>query len=120
MVIHEPDKSVGYYGADVSGPVFRSMAHKIYANSPIIDEVGGQTPEDDELDSDYNAFYAHAADNDRTQMPNLKGMCGMDAIALLENLGLKVEVQGNGKVRSQSVAQGTEIHKIDKIILTLS
>ncbi|NQZ43928.1 MAG: transpeptidase family protein [Flavobacteriaceae bacterium] len=120
VVIHEPDKSVGYYGADVSGPVFRSMAHKIYANSPIIDEVGGQTPEDDELDSDYNAFYAHAADNDRTQMPNLKGMCGMDAIALLENLGLKVEVQGNGKVRSQSVAQGTEIHKIDKIILTLS
>src|SRR5690606_38353792 len=23
VVIHEPDKSVGYYGADVSGPVFK-------------------------------------------------------------------------------------------------
>src|SRR5690606_16861712 len=30
VVIHEPDKSVGYYGADVSGPVFKTIAQKIY------------------------------------------------------------------------------------------
>lgn len=28
VVIHEPDKSVGYYGADVSGPVFKAVAQK--------------------------------------------------------------------------------------------
>ena len=39
VVIHEPDKSVGYYGADVSGPVFKSIAQKIYTNSPLIDTV---------------------------------------------------------------------------------
>jgi len=39
VVIHEPDKSVGYYGADVSGPVFKSIAQKIYTSSPMIDEV---------------------------------------------------------------------------------
>ena len=29
VVIHEPDKSVGYYGADVSGPVFKKIARGI-------------------------------------------------------------------------------------------
>ena len=28
VVIHEPDKKVGYYGADVSGPVFKKIAQK--------------------------------------------------------------------------------------------
>ena len=44
----------------------------------------------------------------------------MDAIAILENLGLKVEINGNGKVKEQSVAEGTEIHKVKKIVLQLS
>ena len=39
VVIHEPDKSVGYYGADVSGPVFKKIAQKIYTDAPVIDEV---------------------------------------------------------------------------------
>jgi len=47
-------------------------------------------------------------------------MSGMDAISILENLGLKVEIKGNGKVKKQSVAQGTDIKKAQKIILELS
>ena len=39
VVIHEPDKSVGYYGADVSGPVFKKIAQKIFTDTPIYDEV---------------------------------------------------------------------------------
>ena len=39
VVIHEPDKSVGYYGADVSGPVFKKIAQKIFTDAPVIDEV---------------------------------------------------------------------------------
>ncbi len=39
VVIHKPDKSVGYYGADVSGPVFKKIAQKIFTDTPIIDEV---------------------------------------------------------------------------------
>ena len=35
VVIHEPDKSVGYYGADVAGPVFKSVARKIISNKPL-------------------------------------------------------------------------------------
>ena len=39
VVIHEPDKSVGYYGADVSGPVFKRIAQKIYTNTPVVDTL---------------------------------------------------------------------------------
>ena len=35
----------------------------------------------------------------------------MDAIAMLENLGMKVKVLGNGKVKNQSLQAGETIQK---------
>lgn len=119
VVIHEPDKSVGYYGADVSGPVFKAIAHKIYASSPVVDEVESLDPKDEKLDEDYEKYFAEAQ-KPMDKVPNVKGMSGMDAVSLLENLGLKVEVIGNGKVKEQSISQGTEVRKVNKIVLRLS
>ena len=34
VVVHRPDKNDKIYGADVAGPVFKSIAQKIYATSP--------------------------------------------------------------------------------------
>ena len=119
MVIHEPDKSVGYYGADVSGPVFKSIARKIYANNPLIEKVADLEQEYASLDTSYENYYEHAQQAYQT-VPNLKGMCGMDAVALLENLGIEVEIVGNGKVKRQSVAHGTNITKVKRIVLELS
>ncbi|MEO0902768.1 MAG: PASTA domain-containing protein, partial [Bacteroidota bacterium] len=53
-------------------------------------------------------------------VPNLKGMCGMDTISLLENLGIQVEVRGNGKVKNQSIQHGTDLRGVTKIVLELS
>ncbi|WP_136466236.1 penicillin-binding protein [Flagellimonas onchidii] len=119
VVIHEPDKSVGYYGADVSGPVFKSMAQKIYTISPTVDEVEGKVLNEGELEEKYIRYYAKAQ-KQYIQVPNVKGMCGMDAVSLLENLGLQVEVRGNGKVKKQSVDQGTNLNQVRKIVLELS
>ncbi len=119
VVIHEPDKSVGYYGADVSGPVFKSMAQKIYTISPTVDEVEGKALNEGELEEKYIRYYAKAQ-KQYAQVPNVKGMCGMDAVSLLENLGLQVEVRGNGKVKKQSVDQGTNLNQVKKIVLELS
>jgi len=119
VVIHEPDKSVGYYGADVAGPVFKSIAQKIYANNPLINEVELMTAENQNLDNEYQKYYAEAQKK-YNRVPNVKGMSGMDAVSILENLGLQVEVTGNGKVKKQSVTQGTDINKVDKIVLELS
>src|SRR5690606_35375574 len=119
VVIHEPDKSVGYYGADVSGPVFKSVAQKIYTSSPIIDEVDIHQVENEQLDEAYQRFFAKT-NQKYEQVPNVEGMSGMDAIAILENLGITVEVKGNGKVKKQSVSKGTDLKKVDKIVLELS
>ncbi|MBU2948966.1 penicillin-binding protein [Zobellia uliginosa] len=119
VVIHEPDKSVGYYGADVSGPVFKSVAQKVYATSPLVDEIDMEKVKDQRLDKSYQRYYAEAQKNYK-QVPNVKGMSGMDAISILENLGIQVEVRGNGKVKRQSVSQGTDIKDTKKITLELS
>ncbi|MGI9548144.1 MAG: penicillin-binding protein [Flavobacteriaceae bacterium] len=119
VVIHEPDKSVGYYGADVSGPVFKSIARKIYANNPLVEEVAALEPNNIVLDTEYKRYFLDAQKAHQT-VPNLKGMCGMDAIALLENLGIEVEVIGNGKVKKQSVNQGTSLARVKRIVLELS
>ncbi|GGD45183.1 penicillin-binding protein [Muriicola marianensis] len=119
VVIHEPDKSVGYYGADVSGPVFKSIAQKIYANNPMVDEVADLDPFNEVLEDAYESYF-EAAQKEIKTIPDLEGMSGMDAISILENLGLQVEVRGNGKVKKQSVSQGTRLSQVTKIILELS
>jgi len=119
VVIHEPDKSVGYYGADVAGPVFKSIAQKIYANNPLVNEVELLTAENQNLENEYQRYYSEASKK-YNKIPNVKGMSGMDAVSILENLGLEVEIKGNGRVKRQSISQGTDIDKVDKIVLELS
>tara|TARA_R110002050_G_scaffold179118_2_gene312337 strand:- start:1086 stop:3089 length:2004 start_codon:yes stop_codon:yes gene_type:complete len=118
VVIHEPDREVGIYGADVAGPVFKSVAQKIYATSPLIDEVDALDIEDTDLDRKFQQYYA-ASNKKYSKVPNVEGMSGMDAISILENLGLKVKVTGNGKVKKQSV-KGVNINEVESIILELS
>lgn len=119
VIIHEPDKSVGYYGADVSGPVFKSVAQKIIANKPVVSELPELTLGLESLQSQYEAFY-RIAGQDRKSLPDCTGMSGMDAVSILENLGIQVEVRGNGKVKKQSVPGGTRLREVKQIVLELS
>jgi cell division protein FtsI (penicillin-binding protein 3) len=118
VVIHKPDKSVGYYGADVSGPVFKSVAQKVYATSPLTDEVDVKDLLIAGADDAYQGYY-NDAQQKYLQVPNVKGMSGMDAVAILENLGIEVEVKGNGTVKNQSISKGTDIKNVKKIVLEL-
>lgn len=54
------------------------------------------------------------------QVPNVKGMGARDAVYVLENLGLKVQVQGRGFVREQSILPGTRLTKGSRITIRLS
>lgn len=105
VVIHKPSTKKGYYGADVTGPVFKRIAQKIYTDSPLKTEIENINPNEGVVSKDYESFYAKAQKK-TTQVPNVKGMAGMDAVSLLENLGFKVKVTGNGTVNSQSVPEG--------------
>lgn len=53
-------------------------------------------------------------------IPNVEGMGARDAVYLLESRGVKVTVQGRGKVKKQSIAPDTKIKKGMRINLELS
>ncbi len=119
VVIHEPDKNVGYYGADVSGPVFKKIAQKIYTDAPSMDFIENINQTSEAVENQFQAYYklAQAATN---IMPNLKGMPAMDAIAILENMGLKVTTIGVGIVEKQSLVSGQKVKPNTNIVLELS
>lgn len=119
VVIHEPDKSVGYYGADVSGPVFKKIAQKIYTDSPIIDKVENLNLADQSIEKNYDSYF-ETTQKYKTIMPDLKGIPAMDAITILENMGMKVRVIGSGHVKKQSVEKGVKLKPKQTITLELS
>jgi len=53
------------------------------------------------------------------QMPNVRGMGLKDALFLLESMGLKVSVQGKGKVTGQSVPAGSGVAKGMAVVIEL-
>ena len=116
VVIHKPEKKIGYYGNVVAAPVFKKIAQKIYSDTAIEDRL--KEIEISELESK-NEIYI-TSDEDRSLMPNVTKLNLSDAIALLENLGLVVEVSGNGNKINQSVKSGSKINKNQKVILKLS
>lgn len=118
VVIHKPDKAVGYYGADVSGPVFKDIAQKIYTSNHIINIEENKTPEFANVEKNFNT-YNRLSDKEFNSIPNVKGMAAMDAISLLENMGLKVKVEGNGKVAEQSISEGDKLVKGATIFIKL-
>lgn len=119
VVIHKPSTKKGYYGADVTGPVFKRIAQKIFTDSPLRAEVVGVDVEDEIITRDFELYYKKAGQATQ-KVPQVKGMAGMDAVALLENLGLKVKVIGNGTVKEQSIPSGATIINGQQIILNLS
>ncbi|MBF4508443.1 transpeptidase family protein [Flavobacterium sp. JLP] len=121
VVVHKPNTANNnYYGADVAGPVFKRIAQKIFTDAPSTNKIKKLDSRVPKQDSSYDKYYAVEANKKSNQVPDLKGMPGMDAIALLENLGLKVKVNGVGKVKKQSLQAGQSISKNTTIVLELS
>jgi len=119
VVIHKPNTKTGFYGADVSGPVFKDIAQKIYTTNHIINEIENKTPDFESVKNNFEKYYA-IANKEFNSIPNVKGMAAMDAISLLENLGLKVNFSGNGKVVEQSLNEGDKLIKGATINIKLS
>ncbi|WP_417885927.1 penicillin-binding protein [Zunongwangia sp.] len=119
VVIHKPNRRKGYYGNIVAGPVFKKIAQKIYTDTPVLDELSSLTIQDKKVSEDFQEYYSKAK-KETMLMPNVKGMPAMDAISLLENLGLQVKIDGDGVVKYQSVSAGKKIKNNQKVNLKLS
>lgn len=119
VVISEPDKSINYYGAYVAAPVVREIAEKIYIENAVPYTVKDLKSVDNALSARFNKYYSADVIH-RNIIPDLRNMPLMDAIALLENMGLRVKVTGSGKIVEQSIPSGSRAKKRQTIVLKLS
>ncbi len=118
VVINKPDKNIGYYGGEVAAPVFKEIAEKLFSRTPknlIIKNNKSQ----------HNFFKSYQVTQNKIKsktsvIPNLVGMPAMDAIVILERIGVKFILKGEGKVFDQSIKSGSKIDYNKKIILHLS
>jgi cell division protein FtsI (penicillin-binding protein 3) len=121
VVVHKPSTvNNNYYGADVAGPVFKRIAQKIFTDAPSTNEINNINRKILKQENDYNSYYTKTQKEQQSTIPNVKGMAGMDAIALFGNLGLKVKIIGVGKVKKQSIQPGENLEKNTTITLELS
>ena len=116
VVINRPDKKIGYYGGEVAAPVFKEIAEKLFS----------RTPRNVIVKSSNHNLYKNLKQIRRNNkreisvIPNLIGMPAMDAIVILEQLGIKFILKGEGKVFKQSIKSGSKLDYNKKIILYLS
>ena len=66
------------------------------------------------------AVVLESRSNMQNFVPSVIGMGAKDAVYLLESKGLKVNLVGVGKVKSQSIANGTRVRKGQTIVLHLN
>ena len=145
VVVSKPKKEIGFYGNIVAAPVFKELRDNLFAEEAIeIPEIA-KTFDHDYIGSskDLNAIHHlldypkyQASQNERwlksdnkafqtlefsgDVMPNVKGMVAMDALYLLENMGLEVNLKGQGRVIKQSLKAGAKIKENQIIELILS
>ena len=120
VVVHKPSTANNnYYGADVAGPVFKRIAQKIFTDAPSTNEIKNINRRIPKQENDYDTYFTKSQKK-QFSIPNVKGMSGMDAVALFGNLGVKVKVIGIGKVKKQSIQAGESLDKNATIILELS
>ena len=118
VVINRPDKKIGYYGGEVAAPVFKEIAEKLFSRTPRNLIVNSYDYHNKPLNN-----YKQIKLNNKTQksvIPNLVGMPAMDAVVILEQMGLKFVLKGEGKVINQSIKSGSKVDYSKRIILYLS
>ena len=155
VVVNNP-KENGFYGGNVSAPVFKEISDKIFASdilihdqiptNTIIDDypfmAQGKTDETQKILDHLLLKYTSTKSDWMVQgfnknqikletrsiekdfkngiMPNLFGMNLMDAVFLLENMGLDVSFEGVGHIKNQSIKKGNKISNYKEIKLIAS
>lgn len=74
-----------------------------------------------EINADNNGEASFKAKNlDIETVPDVSGMGAKDAIYLMQERGLNVQLEGYGKVKEQSIAPGTKANKGERVRLVLA
>ena len=119
VVIHKPNPKLGYYGSTVAAPVFAKIAQKIHIDTPLKDATSIDSIQADLANESYDDYY-DLSQKYKTIMPDVTGYPAMDAVSILENLGLKVNLIGSGEVQNQSIKRGTKVRTNQRVNLISS
>ena len=118
VVVNKPNKEIGYYGGEVAAPVFKEIVEKLFVRTPKEIIVKSNNHTSNSL-KNYKQIENYKK-NKLSVIPNFLGMPAMDAIVILEQMGLKFVLKGEGKVFNQSIKSGSKVDYNKKIILHLS
>lgn len=145
VVISKPKVEIGFYGSTVAAPVFKELRDNLFAEEAIETpsiakafnhEYIGSSKELNAIHQVLNYPKYQSSHHEKwlksntkefqilefseEVIPDVTGMVAIDALYLLENLGLEVNLVGVGKVVHQSLRAGIKISENQKIALELS
>ena len=118
VVIDDPSAG-SFYGGQIAAPVARDIFSQLLRFMHI--SPSSDTFADMNKDKEAAAAKpAPAASDGKVRMPDLTGMSIRDVSQKLAELGLGIDVQGNGLARSQSIPAGAEIKSGQSVTVTFS
>ncbi|MDD7677023.1 MAG: penicillin-binding transpeptidase domain-containing protein [Anaerovibrio sp.] len=118
VVIDDPSAG-SFYGGQIAAPVARDIFSQLFRFMHI--SPSSDTFADMNKDKETTAARpAPAASDGKVRMPDLTGMSIRDVSQKLAELGLGIDVQGNGLARSQSIPAGAEIKSGQSVTVTFS
>ena len=139
VVIKNKPFAARYYGAQIAGPVFRTIANKLYTiDRDLYQYYKHPTLIDTNRNSTKGKFSDHKLivqqfKNQKSDtplqflsnnissgiMPDLNGYGLKDALEILEDQSIQVIAYGKGKVTAQSIPAGTPLQKGQTVYLNL-
>ena len=118
VVIDDPSAG-SFYGGQIAAPVARDIFSQLFRFMHI--SPSSDTFADMNKDKETAAARpAPAASDGKVRMPDLTGMSIRDVSQKLAELGLGIDVQGNGLARRQSIPAGAEIKSGQSVTVTFS
>jgi cell division protein FtsI/penicillin-binding protein 2 len=125
------------YGSKVAAPIFKNITESIVSSKPgyffnydnyipdesdEIEETKTQLIFSDNINVKNQEPFSLAANIELTdnRMPDLRGMTIKEALIILNKIGLKYTIKGNGFVNNQSIKPGDKINKNKICILNCS
>ncbi len=99
---------------------YRSETDAVYKGLNLQIVSGNNTSEWVSVTTSGNKVFEKDKIFSQTTIPDVMGMKAKDAVFILESFGLKVVINGLGKVKSQSLKPGEKIYNHKVVVLTLS
>ena len=132
VVLDSPHGPHGYYGGNVSAPIFKHIAEATLRYLGVGPTLNPAPPvlvaRRDEMAGAAGASNSRAeeppivrvvTDGPRGTMPDLQGMSAREALRKLVKLGLTARVEGNGFVVAQDPPAGVALETVSQGRLTL-